>query len=237
VTTRTYAERRAAQPDGLFRIPTTEPMVALTFDDGPDPLYTPTVLDLLRTTGSTATFFLVAVNAAVELDLVRQILDAGHSIGNHTYDHRDLELLTSEQVQVEIEKAQASLVAAGCPSPDLFRPPKGYTDEVVGVLADADSYRTIFWDACVEHFVDHQPVADGVAQMLAKAQPGSIILAHDSGRIVGSGSTPLSRARTIEALPALIQGLTDKGLQVVDVPTLLAATGTPVLPTQTTGQS
>jgi len=227
--TLTRAQRHAAQPDGLFRIPTTEPMVALTFDDGPDPLYTPTVLDLLAATGSSATFFLVAVNAAAEPDLVRTILDAGHGVGNHTYDHRDLELLTTEQVQVEIERAQALLVASGCPPLDLFRPPKGYTDEVVGVLADADTYRTVFWDACVEHFVDHQDVAAGVAQLVAKVRPGSIVLAHDSGRIVGSGRAPLSRARTMEALPQVIRGLADKGLRVVDVATLLAATGTPVL--------
>ncbi len=233
----TYAERHAAQPDGLFRIPTTEPMVALTFDDGPDPLYTPTVLELLASTHASATFFLVAVNAAAERDLVQQILDGGHGIGNHTYDHRDLELLTAAQVRVEIEEAQAALIEAGCPAPYLFRPPKGYTDEIVGVLADADAYRTVFWDVCVEHFVDHQPVSDGVEQMLAKIRPGSIILAHDSGRIVGSGRTPLSRARTMAALPELIRGLTEKGLRVVDVATLLEATGTPALADAASGAS
>ena len=225
----TQAERRAAQPDGLFRIPTDEPMVALTFDDGPDPLYTPAVLDLLASRGMSATFFLVGVNAAAEPELVRQILDRGHGIGNHTYDHRNLELLTGAEVRVEIEKAHAALIAAGSPAPVLFRPPKGYTDERVGVLANAYAYRTVFWDVCVEHFVDHQPAPDGVKQMLRRIRHGSIILAHDSGRIVGSGHRPLSRARTIEALPLLLDRLTERGVRVVDVATLLEATGTPVL--------
>ena len=112
----------------------------------------------------------------------------------------------------------------------LFRPPKGYTDDVVGVLADANRYRTVFWDVCVEHFVDHQSVADGVDQMLKRIRPGSVILAHDGGRIVGSGRRPLSRHRTMEALPLLLRGLASRGLEMVDVPTLLRRTGHMTLP-------
>ena len=92
-----------------------------------------------------------------------------------------------------------------------------------------DRYRTVFWDACVERFVNHQSVTDGVTQLLAKVRPGSIILAHDSGRIIGFGRTALSRARTMEALPLIIKGLQENGLRVVDIPTLLAATHTPVI--------
>ncbi|MDM7856020.1 polysaccharide deacetylase family protein [Cellulomonas alba] len=225
----TTAERHAAQPEALFRIPTTEPIVALTFDDGPDPLYTPAVLDLLADRGMSATFFLVGANAAAEPELVRRILDGGHGIGNHTQDHRSLDTLTAQQVRVEIQQAHDALIAAGCPEPDLFRPPRGRTNAIVGTLADSYAYRTVFWDACVEHFVNHQPVAAGVEQMVSTIRPGSIILAHDGGRIVGSESAPLSRARTIEALPDLLDRLTERGLRVVDVATLLQATGTPAL--------
>lgn len=228
--TLTTRERQAAQPDGLFRVPTTEPIVALSFDDGPDPLYARAVLDLLANNSIRATFFSVGVNAIAAPDLVRQLLDAGHSVGNHTFDHRELELLTVEEVQTEIEKGQTALMSTGIPRPKLFRPPKGYTDEVVGVIADADRYRTVFWDGCVEHFVNHQPVADGVAQLVAKTRPGSILLAHDGGVIVGSGRSPISRARTMQALPMLLEGLRRKGLDVVDIPTLLARTKTPLLP-------
>lgn len=225
----TTAERRAAQPHALFRIPTTKPLVALTFDDGPDPRYTPGVLDLLEDRGMSATFFLVGANVAAEPELVRRILDAGHGIGNHTQDHRSLDAMTAQQVRIEIQRAHDALVAAGCPVPELFRPPRGLTNAIVGTLADSYAYRTVFWDACVEHFVNDQPVADGVEQMLHKIRPGSIILAHDGGRIVGSGRAPLSRARTMRALPDLLDGLTARGLKVVDVATLLHATGTPVL--------
>jgi len=218
------AARASIQPDALFRAETSEPVVALTFDDGPDPLYTPTVLDMLKTAHVHATFFLVGVNARTHQDLVTRIVDEGHSIGNHTYDHRELELLQPHAVQAEIDRGQRALVVAGAPVPTLFRPPKGYTDEVVGVLADAARFRTVFWDACVEHFVNHQSVGAGVQQLLDKVQPGSVILAHDGGKITGSGRRPLSRRPTMEALPQVLAGLADRGLQAVDVPTLLART-------------
>ena len=222
--TRTRAARESFQPNALFRADTSEPIVALTFDDGPDPLYTPKVLDMLKTAGARATFFLVGVNARTHQDLVTRIMDEGHTIGNHTYDHRELELLQPNAVQAEIERGQRALVAAGAPAPTLFRPPKGYTDDVVGVLADVARFRTVFWDACVEHFVNHQSVADGVRQLLNRVQPGSVVLAHDGGNITGSGRRPLSRRPTIEALPFVLAGLADRGLEVVDVPTLLART-------------
>ncbi len=226
----TKTQRAKAQPNAVFRVRTTEPIVALSFDDGPDPLYTPHVLDLLKASSASATFFQIGVNAEASPMLVQQVMDGGHTIGNHTFDHRELELLTDEGVQAEIERGQRALIGVGVPRPTMFRPPKGYTDQAVGVLADVDRYRTVFWDACVEAFVDHRPVAEGVAMLLAKIGPGSIILAHDGGRVVGSGRTPLSRARTMEALPLVLDGLRDRGLEVVDVPTLLSRAKVPLLP-------
>lgn len=231
----TRSARTAVQPDGLFRVRTTESVVALTLDDGPDPKYTPHVLDLLAEHKAKATFFLVGVNARAEPKLVERIVAEGHSIGNHTFNHLELELLTAQQVKAEIERGQTALVASGAPKPRLFRPPKGYTDEVVGVLADAERYRTVFWDACVEHFVDHESVPAGSEQLLAKVAPGAIILAHDGGRIVGSGRAPLSRQRTMEALPLVLRGLSDMALEVVDIPTLLSRAGLPLLPKLTPG--
>lgn len=222
--TRTVDQRRSVQPNGLFRVRTNEPVVALTFDDGPDPRCTPDVLSLLKDAEAVATFFLVGVNAAADPELVRKVLASGHSVGNHTYDHRELQLLTPANVRSEIDRGQRSLIRAGAPAPRLFRPPMGFTDEAVAVLADADRFRTVFWDACVERFIMDTNIDDGVDRLLDKVGPGSIILAHDGGRIVGSGREPHSRARTVEALPRLLRGLEAKGLRVVDVPTLLAST-------------
>jgi peptidoglycan/xylan/chitin deacetylase (PgdA/CDA1 family) len=219
--TNTLASREAAQPDGVFRVDVDEPIVALSFDDGPDPKYTPHVLDLLARHGLQATFFLVGVNAARYTDLVAQHRGAGHSIGNHTYDHAELERLDPTHVQAEIDRGAFALAAAGAGAVRLFRPPKGHTDSAVAVLADADRYRTIFWDQCVERWVDPLGVRRGVSELLDRVRPGSIIVAHDGGHVVAPHHPHLNRSKTMEALPLLLAGLHRKGLRVVDVPTLL----------------
>ncbi|MEZ5321222.1 MAG: polysaccharide deacetylase family protein [Microthrixaceae bacterium] len=122
-TDTTYS-RRGTQPDALFRVHLREKVVALTFDDGPDPRYTPEVLRMLKGFGATATFFIIGSNAAADPSLLRTVIDAGHSIGNHTYDHIELELLDPAQVDSEIDRAQAAIVKAGAKPPRMFRPPR-----------------------------------------------------------------------------------------------------------------
>lgn len=220
--TTTNALRSAVQPDGVFRVETTSKVVGLSFDDGPDPNYTPQVLDLLAKMKARATFFVVGVNALAHRDLVARVLAEGHTIGNHTYDHASLETLDPEEVADEIERGEKAIVEAGAPKPRLFRPPRGLTDEVVAVFADAERYRTIFWNLAVEHYVLHAPIHVAAWRILARVRPGDIVLAHDGGQGGGPGSRVINRSRTVEALPLLLEGLADHGLEVVDIPTLLS---------------
>ena len=220
--TSTNASRDRVQPDGLFRVRTHEKVVAMTFDDGPDDRYTQHVLDVLAGVSASATFFQIGVNAQADPALAKAVLHAGHTIGNHTFDHAELELLHSAGIESEIDRGEEALVSVGLPRPNLFRPPKGYTDEAVGILADAARYKTVFWGMCVEAFVDHQDIGLGVDTMLDRVRPGEILLAHDGGHVVGVADRPvLSRERTMEALPLLLKGLVQRGYRVVDVPTLL----------------
>ena len=205
----------------MFRVATDKRLVALSFDDGPDPAYTPSVLRNLHQSGARATFFLVGVNAVAHRGLVAELTSAGHTIGNHTYDHRELELLAPAAVDLEIEKGSAAIVSAGGQLPKLFRPPRGFTDEVVRIEARRDRYRTVFWTLCLEHFVMTYGLSGGVEAMLDEVRPGAVLLAHDGGRIEGSGRRPIDRRETLEALPLLLSGLAAKRLRVVDVPTLL----------------
>jgi peptidoglycan/xylan/chitin deacetylase (PgdA/CDA1 family) len=220
--TTTEAARAKAQPDAVFDVRTPDRVVALSFDDGPDPKYTPQVLDLLNEHDASATFFIVGVNALAHRDLVAAELAAGHTIGNHTYDHPDLERLGPQGVDTEVYLGEEAIVRAGAPQPHLFRPPKGYTDEVVDIIADVDRYRTVFWDMCVERYVDHDGVWRGTAEVLAGVRPGVVILAHDGGHIEAPGHPWIDRSSTLQALPLLLDGLAERGYRVVDVPTLLA---------------
>ncbi len=219
---RTHAERVKAQPDALFRVKTPKPYVGMTFDDGPDVRYSAKVLDLLGEREMTATFFMIGVNALANPDLARRALHEGHTVGNHTFDHAELELLRPAAIESEIDRGGVALAKAGLGTPHWFRPPKGYTDEAVGVIADAERYRTVFWELAVEHFVDHQDVDKGVDQMLERVRPGMILLAHDGGHVVGVKDRPtLSRERTMEALPLLLDGLRKKGFQAMNLDDLV----------------
>lgn len=219
----TNKERRKIDPSAVFQIETKHPYVGLTFDDGPDPRYTPSVLSLLKSYGAHATFFLIGVNAEAYPHLVEKILSDGHSIGNHTYDHPELELLPEKLVKTEIDNGATALVSAGAPDPHLFRPPKGYIDKFVDIIADKNKYKTIFWTECVEHFIDHShSYVHGAHRLAKRAKKGSIILAHDGGHIVSRRHYSLDRSRTIKALPHLLSDLKKKELTAVDIPRLLA---------------
>jgi peptidoglycan/xylan/chitin deacetylase (PgdA/CDA1 family) len=204
---------RPATANAVFRVQTDRKVVAFTFDDGPDPRWTPTVLQLLRLHKAKATFFLIGQDALAHPDLVAEEMAAGCEIGNHTFDHPDLELLPPDEVDQEIEKGADAVQQAGAPRPTLFRPPRGLTDEVVGVLADAEKYRTVFWELGVEHFANHMPAQEAAKRLLDSVRPGSIILAHDGG-------IP-NRTHTMQVLPLLLDGLDRMGYRVVDVDELL----------------
>jgi peptidoglycan/xylan/chitin deacetylase (PgdA/CDA1 family) len=221
--TDTIAARRAAQPDGVFRVDVHEPIVALSFDDGPDPHYTPHVLDLLAAHDVRATFCLVGVNALRAPDLVARQRAEGHTFANHTYDHPDLQQLDAAAVRAEIERGGLALRDAGTGPLHLFRPPKGHTDAAVGAAADAAGYTTIFWDVCLERWIDPLGVVEGTRAALAHVHPGSIIVCHDGGHVAAPHHPHLDRSKTMDALPLLLTGLRGKGLRIVDVPTLLRA--------------
>ena len=205
----------------MFDVRTDQRVVALTFDDGPDPHYTPEVLDLLHDHQAAATFFLVGANVQAHPELVHRQMAAGYTLGNHTFDHPQLELLSPTAVDAEIDRGAMALRSAGADTPKLFRPPKGYTDDVVGVLADALRYRTIFWDLCLERYLDGHEPSKAVDLLMRRVRPGSIILAHDGGHINAPGKPFLDRRPTLRALPILLRALERDGYRFVGVPTLL----------------
>lgn len=224
---RAFASAGSTAPgERLIGVHTDLPLVGLSFDDGPDPRYTPHVLALLQKRHLKATFFTIGTNALAYPDLIDQHLEAGHDLANHTYTHPDLGFMTRSAIDAEIERGTTALEQAGAPRPELFRPPRGDARGGVVALAQTDRYRTVFWTQCVERFVHEHDVRHGVARLLTEVKPGSIILAHDSGHVQGGHRPVLNRSRTMRALPLLLDGLEAQGLRAVDVATLLK-NGTP----------
>jgi peptidoglycan/xylan/chitin deacetylase (PgdA/CDA1 family) len=221
-----FGSEGAGGHGALFRVHTKEKVVALTFDDGPDPRWTLAVLAALAVHHDHATFFTIGRNAVAHPEIEAQIRQAGDEIGNHTFDHPRLPTLSSGQVRSQLESAQTALMSTGDPRPVLFRPPYGLTNHRVEAVASKLGLRTVLWGACVERYVDHGPVTTGTQRLLDRVKPGEIILAHDGG-------VP-DRSRTMEALPQLLDGLAARGYRVVTVSQLLALRRSPARPVDST---
>jgi peptidoglycan-N-acetylglucosamine deacetylase len=209
--------------DAIWRVKLApqEKLVALTFDDGPSPLYTPQVLRILKERAIPATFFLVGRKVQQDPDLVREEVSLGHVIGNHTWDHHDVAIGNKQKIAQEIQRCEDELIqVVGSPSRyqplNLFRPPHGYWDEETYDVAKSEGYHMILWTVTLEHAAAKTPQA--MAQrVLDKVRPGMIILAHD-----GEPAYLGTEERTMEALPLLLDGLKKQGYRFVTVPELLA---------------
>lgn len=194
------------RPTGPYRAPLR---VALTFDDGPSPTYTPKILDILDRMDVEATFFVVGTMVEAHPDLLRRAIRMGMTIGNHTYGHpvgRSFADRPRGEIRTEMERAQRLLRTYGI-RPFLFRPPGGSWSSFVRSAALERGMRTVLWA------VDSRDWAGTTADALVKrvlrdVRPGSIILLHDGGG---------DRSATVEALPRIIRGLRARGLEPVAI--------------------
>ena len=198
--------------NAVVAVRTTRPLIALTFDDGPDHRYTPAVLAALRAAHQHATFFVIGTAARREPRLLRAIERAGDEIGNHTLDHRRLPGLRDGEVEHEIAGGERAIAAATGHRPLLLRPPYGYFDGRISALVARRRLRLVGWALPLERYLrGHSPTAAATAVARAVA-PGDIVLLHDGGG---------RRARTLTALRALLPVLRARGLRSVTVSRLL----------------
>ena len=167
--------------------------IALTFDDGPDAVATPRILDLLKFYNARATFFLVGEKAAAERALVRRILDEGHEIGNHSFSHPDFGALTCREAMREIERTEAVLTRVAGRRSRLFRPPKGKLS--LGSLAAAwrKGMTVVMWSVDLKDFRAKAPGEIATALRLNPIRSGDIVLYHGTN------------GAALEALPLVLE--------------------------------
>ena len=205
--------------EGILRRGPDEKVVALTFDDGPSPEYTPLILDALKGYGVRATFFLVGKNVEKYPDIARRIAEEGHEIGNHTYSHRDLVPSSKRRLLKEIKKTQVAIANATGMWPTLFRPPRGIYSEAVRRVIVQNGFRMILWSVSG---MDWSGIpASVIARRVVKhAGPGAIILLHDSGALIRSEGH--SRMNTARAVPEIIERLRREGYRFVTISEMLS---------------
>ena len=207
----------------ITRVKTKAPVLALTFDDGPSPEYTPRILDLLAEYHAKATFFVVGKAVQQYPDVIARIRSAGHTLANHTYSHAQLTLLSSPERRREVRLCERALNQGG---PRLFRPPWGVQSSATRFDLLRLGYRVVTWNVIVEDWLwqDPEKLAN---RIVSGASPGSIILLHDA--LIpreNDQDSCTDRSYLIDALAIALPKLVSE-FQLITVPDMLQA-GRPV---------
>lgn len=184
--------------------------VALTFDDGPNPVATAAILDILRAERVPATFFLLGRHVDRWPELARRVASEGHGVGNHGYHHRKLHLRGPAYIRTDIALGSAAIAAATGTTPRLFRAPHGFRNPWVSGIAREFGQQTVGWTLGV--WDSARPGAAEIARRaLGGLKEGGILLLHDGDGYDADGD----RMQTAEALPAIISGLRGRGFGFV----------------------
>ncbi|HTD23799.1 MAG TPA: polysaccharide deacetylase family protein [Terriglobales bacterium] len=220
--------------------------VALTFDDGPDPNYTPKILDVLKQENAKATFFVIGAQAEKFPELTHRIYDEGHEIGNHTFTHPDISNISSFLMRLELNSTERLFEAKLGVKPLFFRPPYSIDAEpdtaeqveplrltqemgyiTVGAKVDPNDWRT------TPRRTPEDLAADVIQQITqprlscTQVPCANIVLLHDGGG---------NREATVRALPIMIRELRAHGFEIVPVAQLIGKTRAEVMPPLTTNE-
>ncbi|HEV2494977.1 MAG TPA: polysaccharide deacetylase family protein [Terriglobia bacterium] len=204
----------------LVRGPAEGERIALTFDDGPAPPFTEQILDILRDHDVPATFFVCGKNVEQFPDVVCRLHLEKHTIGNHTYSHPFLYFKSRARMAEEIDRTQAAIERVTGVCPKIFRPPYGARwFGLFDVLADR-GLEAVQWSDPSFDWKKKNQAADVARLTLRGLRAGSVILMHD-------GREPRSRdgidaSKTVEALPAIIEGARRVGLKFVSIEEFLS---------------
>jgi len=207
------------QGDIFRRASTTQKIVALTFDDGPDPEYTPRMLEILDRYNVPATFFMVGAHVDKYPDVALKVKQAGHELGNHTYDHINVPSTAAPILSAQIVKTTVAIVQATGEYPAYIRPPRGLYDARFRRLAELIGQQIVLWSLSSQDWLNQRSADWMVSHVLQRVRPGDILLFHDSGALLGKEGA--SREKTIQALPKVIEGLHNRGYVIVPLRELL----------------
>ena len=197
----------------VHRVDTPERVVALTFDDGPHPLYTAGLLDVLDHYHVRGTFFMIGRQVDRYPGIARAVALRGHEIGNHTYTHpRGMWKISESKAEDEIRRCETSIRRATGRHTTLFRAPRGSFGSRTRVAARDLGYTTAHWSLCADKKIT--PTPEGMARRVAgRARPGDIILVHDGRTAV--------RWRDVVATALIIEKLQARGFKFVTVSQLM----------------
>lgn len=175
----------------------------LTFDDGPNPTYTPQVLALLKRYDAHATFFMIGSAAKANPSLVKRVRAEGHVVGNHTYSHPWLTHLNAGGVRDQLRRTDAAVGRTTC-----MRPPGGFVNNTVRNVAAAEGKRVVMWSVDPSDWA-RPGVQNIIGRIVPRTHVGSIVLMHDGGG---------PRTQTVTALATVLSRLSAQGYRFETLP-------------------
>lgn len=189
-------------------------LVALTFDDGPDGMYTPQILDILKKKHTPATFFVIGKQVEAHPQMMQRIVSEGHAIANHTWNHPNLSMVTTSRLVNEIRSTQRIMESTVGRAPDIMRPPYGALTKSDALVLQEMGMRVVMWNVDTLDWSgkSSKEILDIVKRDVS---PGGIILQHNfhsEARVLDG---------TVAALPKIIEELRAEGYQFVTIQTLM----------------
>ena len=198
----------------VCRVGCGDKRIALTFDDGPHPVYTPEILGILSEYGVKATFFVVGTNAELYPDIIIDEISCGHEIGNHTYSHEYLCDLTATEIKEQLERNEKTISDICDYKFKLLRPPGGIICDSLKSISESLSYKVVLWSVDTRDWTVPEPERI-INNVKNNVKGGDVILMHDY--VCGE------RSSTAVALRSVIPYLLDEGYEFVTVSELICA--------------
>ena len=197
-------------PKFIYNVKTKAKLVALTFDDGPHPLFTNRLLDIFKEKGIKATFFVIGNNIEKHKKIIIRMIAEGHELGNHSYSHKNLIFKKKSMIREEIVKTDRLLRELGVKGDIHFRPPFGrLLFAACSVIASLNK-KVIMWNVPTRDFKENDPNVI-LKRIYKRIKPGAIIVLHDSG--IERPGKKIDRQATIKAVKVLVDELPKKGYE------------------------
>ena len=202
----------------IYRIKRAGKKVALTFDDGPSPVWTPLILDELKTAGIKATFFMIGHHVKKYPAVAKRVAAEGHTVGNHGYAHSVVLYYTPAEIEEEIKYTELVIREVTGLTTQYYRPPKAWVTAPIKEKIKSMGYEVILWSLNSKDWVsfNHKTM---VRYLSKNIRNGDILLFHDSGNVWSTEGG--DRTQTVKAISSLAKSLKKKGYQFVSLEELL----------------
>ncbi|MBC8436472.1 MAG: polysaccharide deacetylase family protein [Candidatus Omnitrophica bacterium] len=204
--------------DTFYRARVSEKVVAITFDDGPSPIWTPPILDALKDSQVKATFFMLGKHVEQYPAIARRVAEEGHDIGIHSYHHGNFIFYDKYEVEEDIKSTRKIIEGVTGQSTNLFRPPKAWLSKREKKKIKELGYIVALWSLNSKDWVNFDDKYM-IRYLVKNIHPGAIILFHDSGGFFKAEEG--NRIETVNTIRRLVEKLREKGYRLVTVSQLL----------------